>query len=764
MSIFNKITKTFQWGPHQVTMETGEIARQSGGAVVVDIEGTVVLATVVARTEAKPGQDFFPLTVDYIEKTYAAGKIPGSFFKREGRPSELETLTSRLIDRPIRPLFPEGFFNEVQVVVHVLSLNPEVQADIAAMIATSAALSVSGIPFNGPIGAARVGYINGEYVLNPGKTQLAESKMDLIVAGTEAAVLMVESEADQLSEEVMLGGVVFGHEQGNIAINAIHELVREAGKPEWQWQAPAKNEPFIAKVTELAEGPLRAAYQIRSKQARTQACREVTSSVLAALKAEGTEFDKVEVEGLLFEIEARIVRGQILAGEPRIDGRDTRTVRPIEIRTGVLPRTHGSALFTRGETQALVIATLGTDRDAQRIDALAGEFEDRFMLHYNMPPFATGETGRVGSPKRREIGHGRLAKRALVAALPSKEEFPYSIRVVSEITESNGSSSMASVCGGCLSLMDAGVPMKAHVAGIAMGLIKEGNRFAVLTDILGDEDHLGDMDFKVAGTTGGITALQMDIKIQGITKEIMQVALAQAKEARMHILGKMQEAVGEAKAEVSQFAPRLYTMKINPEKIRDVIGKGGATIRALTEETGCTIDIGEDGTITIASTDADKAEFAKKRITEITAEAEIGKVYEGPITKILDFGALVNILPGKDGLLHISQIAHQRVENVTDFLKEGQVVKVKVLETDEKGRIKLSMKALLERPEGMEEERSERPRREYGDRPDRGGRDRGDRPPRRERSERPERAEQPREAGAEGEAAPAAQGSDDQQQ
>jgi polyribonucleotide nucleotidyltransferase len=741
MGLFNKVTKSFTWGNHQVVMETGEVARQSSGAVIVDIEGTVVLATVVAKTEAKAGQDFFPLTVDYIEKTYAAGKIPGSFFKREGRPSELETLTSRLIDRPIRPLFPEGFFNEVQVVVHVLSLNPEVQADIAAMIGTSAALSISGIPFNGPIGAARVGYVNGQYVLNPGKTELANSQMDLVVAGTEAAVLMVESEAQQLSEEVMLGAVVYGHDMGKVAINAIHELVRDAGKPVWTWTAPAKNEPFIARVTELAEGPLRAAYQIRSKQARTQACRTVTADVLAALKADGTTFDKVEVEGLLFEIEAKIVRGQILAGEPRIDGRDTRTVRPIEIRNSVLPRTHGSSLFTRGETQALVIATLGTDRDAQRIDALAGDFEDRFMLHYNMPPFATGETGRVGSPKRREIGHGRLAKRALIAALPTKEDFPYTIRVVSEITESNGSSSMASVCGGCLALMDAGVPMKAHVAGIAMGLIKDGNRFAVLTDILGDEDHLGDMDFKVAGTTGGITALQMDIKIQGITREIMQVALAQAKEARLHILGVMQGAVGEAKAEVSQFAPRLYTMKINPEKIRDVIGKGGATIRALTEETGCTIDIGEDGTITIASTDADKAEFAKKRITEITAEAEIGKVYEGPITKILDFGALVNILPGKDGLLHISQIAHQRVENVTDFLQEGQVVKVKVLETDEKGRIKLSMKALLERPEGMEEERFERPRREYGDRPDRGPRgDRGDRP-RRERSDRPDRGE-----------------------
>ena len=648
-------------------------------------------------------------------------------------------------------LFRSGFFNEVQVVVHVLSLNPEVQADIAAMIATSAALSISGIPFNGPIGAARVGYVNGEYILNPGKGALADSKMDLVVAGTEAAVLMVESEADQLSEEVMLGAVVYGHEQSQIAINAIHELVREAGKPVWDWKAPAKDEPFIAKVTELAEGALRAAYQIRSKQARTSACREAYAAVKAALTEQGVAFDGVEVDGLLFEIEAKIVRGQILAGEPRIDGRDTRTVRAIEIRNSVLPRAHGSALFTRGETQALVAATLGTERDAQTIDALAGEYSDRFMLHYNMPPFATGETGRVGSPKRREIGHGRLAKRALVACLPDAAEFPYTVRVVSEITESNGSSSMASVCGGCLALMDAGVPMKAHVAGIAMGLIKEGNKFAVLTDILGDEDHLGDMDFKVAGTTGGITALQMDIKIQGITKEIMQVALAQAKEARMHILGKMVEAMGGAKTEVSQFAPRLYTMKINPEKIRDVIGKGGSTIRAMTEETGCTIDIGEDGTITIASTDADKAEFAKKRITEITAEAEVGKVYEGPVTKILDFGALINILPGKDGLLHISQIAHQRVEKVEDFLKEGQVVKVKVLETDEKGRIKLSMKALLERPEGMEDEpRFERPRRERDDRGDRGDRrERGDRGPRRERAEQRPAADVA-EAGAEG--------------
>jgi polyribonucleotide nucleotidyltransferase len=697
MSMFNKVTKTFQWGQHRVTLETGEIARQATGAVIVNVEDTVILATVVGAKGAKPGQDFFPLTVDYIEKSYAAGKIPGSFFKREGRPSEYETLTSRLIDRPLRPLFPEGFYNEVQVVIHVLSLNPEVAADIPAMIGASAALAVSGIPFNGPIGAARVGYINGEYVLNPNKAQLEQSKMDLVVAGTQAAVLMVESEAQQLSEEVMLGGVVFGHEQGNVAIAAINDLVREAGKPAWDWQPPAKDEDFIARLNGLAEGPIRAAYQIRSKQARTQAVRDAYAAAKAALTAEGLAFDEVKVDSLLFDLEARVVRSQILSGEPRIDGRDTRTVRPIEIRSSVLPRVHGSALFTRGETQALVAATLGTERDSQRIDALAGEFSEHFMLHYNMPPFATGETGRVGSPKRREIGHGRLAKRALVAALPTKDEFPYSIRVVSEITESNGSSSMASVCGGCLALMDAGVPMKAHVAGIAMGLIKEGNRFAVLTDILGDEDHLGDMDFKVAGTTAGVTALQMDIKIQGITKEIMQVALAQAKEARMHILGKMVDAIGGAKTEVSQFAPRLYTMKINPEKIRDVIGKGGATIRALTEETGTTIDIAEDGTITIASTDAAKAEEAKRRIEEITAEVEVGKVYEGPVTKILDFGALVNLLPGKDGLLHISQIAHQRVEKVTDFLKEGQIVRVKVLETDEKGRVKLSMKALAER-------------------------------------------------------------------
>ncbi len=698
MTMFKKVSKTFQWGLNTVTMETGEIARQANGAVMLDMDGTVVLATVVARTEGKAGQDFFPLTVDYLEKFYAAGRIPGSFFKREGRPSEFETLTSRLIDRPIRPLFPEGFFNEVHVVVHTLSLNPEVDADIAALIAVSAALSISGVPFSGPIGAARVGYINGEYVLNPGQTQRKSSQMELVVAGTESAVLMVESEADQLSEEIMLGAVVFGHTQGAIAINAIHDLVRDAGKPMWDWKPAAKDEALIAKIDVLAKDKLVAAYQIRNKQARTHACRAAYAEVMAALKAEGVAFDSVAIEGLLFEIEAKIVRGQILAGEPRIDGRDTRTVRAIEIRNSVLPRTHGSALFTRGETQALVVTTLGTERDAQRIDALSGDYEDRFLLHYNMPPFATGETGRVGTPKRREIGHGRLAKRALIAVLPNKEDFPYTMRVVSEVTESNGSSSMASVCGGCLSLMDAGVPLKAHVAGIAMGLIKDDNRFAVLTDILGDEDHLGDMDFKVAGTTNGITALQMDIKIQGITKEIMQVALAQAKEARMHILGKMTEAMAEAKTEVSNFAPRLFTMKINPEKIRDVIGKGGAVIRALTEETGTQINIDEDGTITIASSDPAKAEEAKRRIEQITAEVEIGKVYEGPVVKILDFGALINLLPGKDGLLHLSQIAHERVEKVTDYLSEGQIVKVKVMETDEKGRVKLSMKALLDRP------------------------------------------------------------------
>ncbi len=693
--MFNKVVKTFQWGRHRVTMETGEIARQASGAVLLDMDDTVVLATVVAARSAKAGQDFFPLTVDYIEKTYAAGRIPGGFFKREGRPSENETLTSRLIDRPIRPLFPEGFFNEVQVVVHVLSMNPEVDADIPAMLATSAALAVSGVPFNGPICAARVGYINGEFVLNPGRTQRADSRMDLVVAGTEAAVLMVESEADQLPEEVMLEAVMFGHQQFQAAIEAIHELVRDGGKPAWDWAPAAKNQALIDRIHALAGDGLRAAYQLTQKQARTQALRETYAAANAALAADGATVDAAEVDGILFDMEARLVRDQILAGEPRIDGRDTRTVRPISVRTSVLPRTHGSALFTRGETQALAVATLGTDQDAQIIDALGGEYRDRFLLHYNMPPFATGETGRVGSPKRREIGHGRLAKRALLAVLPPKEDFAYTMRVVSEVTESNGSSSMASVCGGCLALLDAGVPLKAHVAGIAMGLIKEGNRFAVLTDILGDEDHLGDMDFKVAGTSAGVTALQMDIKIQGITREIMQVALAQAREGRMHILGIMQKEVSGAREEVSQFAPRLYTLKINPERIRDVIGKGGATIRALTEETGTQIDIADDGTITIASTDADKAAEAKRRIIDLTAEVEVGQIYDGTIVKILDFGALVNVLPGKDGLLHISQIANERVNKVTDYLQEGQKVRVKVIETDDKGRFRLSIKALL---------------------------------------------------------------------
>jgi len=691
--MFNKVTKTFQYGQHTVTMETGEIARQASGAVLVSVEDTVVLATVVAKKDAKPGQDFFPLTVDYIEKTYAAGKIPGGFFKREGRPSEKETLTSRLIDRPIRPLFPEGYLNEVQVIIHVLSVNPEIDPDIPAMIGASAALCVSGIPFSGPIGAARVGYANGQYILNPTTTQLKNTQMDLVVAGTEHAVLMVESEAQQLSEEVMLGAVVFGHEQMKAVIDAIHALVEEGGKPEIEWTAPAKNEALIAQVAQLAEAKVRDAYQTREKSARQQKLKSLSGEVMAGLQAQGIEADHAEVGNILFDMEAKIVRSQILDGEPRIDGRDTRTVRPIEIRTSVLPRTHGSALFTRGETQALVIATLGTGRDSQKIDALMGEYTDDFMMHYNMPPFATGETGRVGTPKRREIGHGRLAKRALVAALPNPEDFSYSVRLVSEITESNGSSSMASVCGGCLALMDAGVPMKAHVAGIAMGLIKEGGKFAVLTDILGDEDHLGDMDFKVAGTTAGITALQMDIKIQGITKEIMQVALAQAKEARQHILGEMQKAVPTVKTELSDFAPRLITIRINPEKIRDVIGKGGAVIRALTEETGTQIDITDEGIVTIASVDAAAGQEAKRRIEELTASVEVGKTYDGTVLKLLDFGAIVQVMPGKDGLLHISQIANERVNAVSDYLKEGQQVRVKVLETDERGRLKLSMKA-----------------------------------------------------------------------
>ena len=685
------------YGAHQVTLETGEISRQADGAVLIRMDDTVVLCAVTAKRSAKPGQDFFPLTCDYLEKTYAAGKIPGGFFKREGRPSEKETLTSRLIDRPIRPLFPDGFYNEVQVVATVMSVNPEVDPDIAALIGCSAALTLSGVPFNGPIGAARVGYVNGAYVLNPTPAQLAESKLNLVVAGTEHAVLMVESEAQQLSEEIMLGSVVFGHEQMQVAIRAINELADEAGKPAWDWQPPARDEALAAKISSLAETDLRAAFDIKQKQARSTKIDDIWKRVFEQLGvgSEGGPDGNV-VKDLCFALESKIVRTQILEGEPRIDGRDTRTVRPITIRTGVLPRTHGSALFTRGETQAIVVATLGTGRDEQIIDALMGEYKDRFMLHYNMPPYATGETGRVGTPKRREIGHGRLAKRALLAVLPSAEEFGYSMRVVSEITESNGSSSMASVCGGSLALMDAGVPMKEHVAGIAMGLIKEGNRFAVLTDILGDEDHLGDMDFKVAGTENGVTALQMDIKIEGITKEIMQVALSQACEARLHILGIMKDALGTSRSDISSFAPRIIKIKINPEKIRDVIGKGGVVIRGIQEETGTTIEIGDDGTISIACVNADGGMIAKKKIEDITADVEVGRVYDGTVLKLLDFGAIVQLLPGKDGLLHISQISKERVANVSDHLKEGQQVKVKVLEADEKGRVRLSMKAILE--------------------------------------------------------------------
>jgi len=696
--VFDIAKKTIQWGQHTLTMETGEIARQASGAVMVTMDDTVVLATVVGAKSVKAGQDFFPLTVDYVEKFYASGRIPGGFFKREGRPTEKEILTCRLIDRPIRPLFPDGFYNEVQVIVHVMSSNPEVDSDIPAMIATSAALAISGLPFNGPIGAARVGFIDGQYLLNPTATQLKTSKLDLVVAGTDSAVMMVESEANQLPEDVMLGAVVYGHDQMQSVIKAIDELVEIAGKPEWEWQAPARNEPLIARISELAETAMRDAYRTRNKQERTQLIRTIEKSAQATVIAEAAAAgqpapDANELGNILFELQSRIVRSQILSGEARIDGRDTRTVRPISIRTGVLPRAHGSALFTRGETQALVVATLGTARDEQIIDSINGEYRDRFMLQYNMPPFATGEAGRFGAPKRREVGHGRLAKRALAALVPPVEQFAYSMRVVSEITESNGSSSMASVCGGCLAMMDAGVPIDKHVAGIAMGLIKEGNRFAVLTDILGDEDHLGDMDFKVAGTDSGITALQMDIKIQGITKEIMQVALAQAREGRLHILEKMRTAMEGARTELSDFAPRMYTMKINPERIRDVIGKGGATIRAITEETGTTIDIKDDGNITIAAIDAEAAKRAQKRIEGLTAEVEIGKVYEGTVLKLLEFGAIVQILPGRDGLLHISQIANERVEKVADYVKEGQVVRVKVLEADDKGRLRLSMKA-----------------------------------------------------------------------
>ena len=688
------IKKTFTYGAHTVTLETGEISRQASGAVLVNVDDTVVLATVVGAKKAKPGQDFFPLTVDYIEKFYAAGRIPGGFFKREGRPTEKETLTARLVDRPLRPLFPEGFYNEVQIVLTVLSLNPEVDADIPALIGASAALAVSGIPFNGPVGACRVGYINGQYILNPSTSQLPDSQLELVVAGTQTAVLMVESEAKELPEDIMLGAVVYGHEQMQTVIQAINELVEVAGKPEWNWQPAPKNETLITRLNELARQEVDAAFRITAKQARSERLSQIHAKVVETLCVEGGPTE-AEVGDLMFGLESEIVRGRILAGEPRIDGRDTRTVRPIDIRSGILPRTHGSALFTRGETQALVVATLGTGRDEQVVDAIAGEYKEHFMLHYNMPPYATGETGRVGSPKRREIGHGRLAKRALAAVLPAQADFNYTIRLVSEITESNGSSSMASVCGGSLALMDAGVPTKSHVAGIAMGLIKEGGRFAVLTDILGDEDHLGDMDFKVAGTASGITALQMDIKIQGITKEIMQVALAQAKEGRMHILGIMQNAVTGSREALSDFAPRMESFKINPEKIRDVIGKGGAVIRSLQEETGTVIEIEDNGTVKISSVNAEGVAKAKAKIEAITAEVEVGQIYEGPVIRILDFGAIVNLIPGKDGLLHVSQIANERVNAVSDYLKEGQIVRVKVIETDDKGRVRLSMKALL---------------------------------------------------------------------
>jgi polyribonucleotide nucleotidyltransferase len=698
-----RVTKTLTWGAHRLTLETGEIARQATGAVLVNMEDTVVLVTVVADPRADSGKDFLPLTVDYQERTYAAGKIPGGFFKREGRPSEKEILTSRLIDRPIRPLFPDGFYGEVQIVATVMSSNNEVDSDIPAMIGTSAALAVSGIPFNGPIGAARVGYMNGEYILNPTATELKKSELDLVVAGTEQAVLMVESEARELPEDAMLGAVVYGHEQMQAVINLIHELVEEAGKPMWDWKSPAKDDTLISRLAELAENDLREAYQMKRKHERRTRLEEIGSRVMEALVPEGAGSAHVNlVKAELGNLEAKIVRNQILDGEPRIDGRDTRTVRPISIRTGVLPRAHGTSLFTRGETQALVTATLGTSRDEQIIDALQGEYRERFMMHYNMPPYATGETGRVGTPKRREIGHGRLAKRALLAVLPTAEEFGYSLRVVSEITESNGSSSMASVCGGCLALMDAGVPLRAHVAGIAMGLIKEGNRFAVLSDILGDEDHLGDMDFKVAGTEKGVTALQMDIKIQGITKEIMHCALTQAREGRMHILEKMKAAIDQPRTELSAYAPRMITMKIKPEKIRDVIGKGGAVIRAITEETGTTIDIQDDGSVTIACVSPEGGEAARRRIEELTADVEVGRIYEGTVLKLLDFGAIVSVLPGRDGLLHISQIAHERVNAVSDHLKEGQQVRVKVIEADDKGRLRLSMKAALQESQQQE--------------------------------------------------------------
>lgn len=688
---------SFQYGQHSVTLETGEIARQATAAVMVSMGDTVVLVTAVAEKEARDGGDFFPLTVDYQERTYAAGRIPASFFKREGRPSEKETLTSRLIDRPIRPLFPKGFTNEVQLVATVLSLEPGCDADIPALIGASAVLSISGLPFSGPVGAARVGYIDGDYVLNPTNKQLQASDLDLVVAGTESAVLMVESEANELPEDVMLGAVLFGHEQGKAVINAIRELNEIAGKPSWNWQAPEKDSALADAVAAQAEGDIRAAYQIHDKLERLGRLRELRRATISALcEVEEPRWSAEAVQGAFEKLEKTIVRSTVLAGEPRIDGRDSRTVRPITIRTGVLPRTHGSALFTRGETQALVVTTLGTERDSQLVDALDGEYKDNFMLHYNFPPYCVGETGRVGSPKRREIGHGRLARRGVQAMLPTLQSFPYSIRVVSEITESNGSSSMASVCGASLSLMDAGVPVKAPVAGIAMGLIKEGEQFAVLTDIMGDEDHLGDMDFKVAGTKNGVTALQMDIKIDGITREIMETALQQAHEGRLHILGIMEQAIATPREQMSAYAPRIISFKINPDKIRDVIGKGGAMIRSLTEETGANIDISDDGLVKVASVDYAAGEEARRRIEQITAEVEVGMTYEGKVSRLMDFGAFVTILPGKDGLVHISQISHERVNKVSDKLNEGDTIKVKVLEIDKQGRIRLSMKAVAE--------------------------------------------------------------------
>ncbi len=685
--------KTFSFGDQNVTLETGEMARQADASVVVTMGDTVVLVTAVGAKKAIPGRDFFPLTVNYQEKTYAAGKIPGGFFKREGRPSEKETLTSRLIDRPIRPLFPDGFSNEVQVVATVLSLDPEIDSDVPALLGASAALALSGMPFQGPIGAARVGYKDGKYLLNPARKQLADSQLDLVVAGTSEAVLMVESEAKGLSEETMLGAVMFGHEQMQAAIKVINEMVREAGKPRWDWKPAPADMDLEKAVSQQARAKLEEAYKLTVKQERYGRIAEIKAEAIAGLTAgDVPRWSADQIGDQIFKLESSLVRDKIIAGGARIDGRDTRTVRPIKVRTGVLPRTHGSALFTRGETQALVTTTLGTGRDAQIIDALAGERKEPFMLHYNFPPFSVGETGMMGSPKRREIGHGNLARRGISAVMPDMATFPYVIRVVSEILESNGSSSMASVCGTSLALMDAGVPIKAPVAGVAMGLVKEGERFQVLTDILGDEDHLGDMDFKVAGTKDGVTALQMDIKINGITREIMQVALSQAKEARLHILGKMNEVLASSREKMSEWAPSIITIKIDPEKIREVIGKGGAVIRAITEETGTTIDIENDGTVKIASVDGTSGREAQRRIELITADVEVGQVYEGKVARLMDFGAFVTILPGKDGLVHISQISEERVERVSDKLKEGDVIRVKVLEVDRQGRIRLSMR------------------------------------------------------------------------